>query len=186
MEKINIAKTLGVTDNSKDTPKSEKASGAKYAFVQITRDRANSAKNRKEKYSEEEKKKEYAREVLSRDEASTRSASTSSFRAKNVALQTKKTIRATKAAIDTFDNEVKAFDDEMEKIIQRETERIELEEKIAANAGQSLDYFLPQASLNAPRKGLSRQASAASAGSPSPRKTGQDFSNFSSIKITKL
>ena len=54
MEKINIAKVIGVPDYSYDTPKSEKASGAKYAFVQITRGRTNSARNRKEDSEEKE------------------------------------------------------------------------------------------------------------------------------------
>ena len=127
--------------------------------------------------------------MFSHHEASTRSASTSSFRAKNAKNLSAKTIRESKVAIDTFEYEVEAFNDEMKEIIERENARIEHEEKIKANAGQPLDYFLPQAQLTSSPKRISRQASAASVGkqivSPrNPKKVEKGFG--SSIQIKKL
>ena len=157
---INIAKALEINDYTTiEAPSSQRNSKRALHIHKMIGNRSTSARGRKEKTQneiEEDERSEYKRRVFADHEASTRSASTSSFKAKNVKRLSEKSIRESKVAVDTFEYEVEAFNDEMKEVIKRETARLELEEKIKENAGQPLDYFLPMAQLTSSPKRISR------------------------------
>ena len=73
---------------------------------------------------------------------STRSASLSSYRASREQEQIESEISSVKETISKLDKEVERFDSKMVNVSKREVERMELEEKIKANAGKRLDYFI--------------------------------------------
>ena len=86
--------------------------------------------------SKEKERSEYQRNVLSHHAQSTRSASLSSYRASREQQQIDNEISSVKQTIVKFENEVDRFDQNMTQFSQREVERLELEEKIRANAGK--------------------------------------------------
>ena len=99
--------------------------------------RTNSARhsNQSRQDAKEQERKEFEKKVFAHHDASTRSASNSSFRTNNVRLLSQKSIRSAKAAIETLDYEVENFNDQMKEVIKREEERIEYEKKVKDNAG---------------------------------------------------
>jgi len=69
----------------------------------------------------------------------------SSFYAGEVSLKTSKTLRATRKMIPMYDKAVDDFNSNVEKILNKEINRLEeerlLAEAIEANAGKDLDFF---------------------------------------------
>ena len=113
-----------------EQPKSEKGGDSSRSYSSnnisyckiIGHSRTNSARNDKESRldAKEQERKEYEKKVFAHHDASTRSASNSSFRTNNVKLLSQKSIRSAKAAIETLDYEVEHFNDKMKEVIKRE------------------------------------------------------------------
>ena len=101
-----------------------------------------SNKNREELSEEEIKRNKFTQNVLDQHEASTRSASISSNRANRAKMLIKNTVKSALLTVQIFPNEIQNFDEEMIELKEREEARLEREEKIKANAGKDLDYFV--------------------------------------------
>ena len=78
---------------------------------------------------------------MNHHEASTRSASLSSFKAKKESTDISACLERGRQMNEGFTREIRKFNNSMTNVVRREEARIDLEEKVWQNAGKQLDYF---------------------------------------------
>ena len=82
---------------------------------------------------QEQERLDYAKRVLDHHETSTRSASTSSHRARNAEFLSVQSIHSTKAVLKAAKYEVKKFNDDLKEVLKREEDRLEKEDGYSGN-----------------------------------------------------